>query len=85
MHIVPPTASQPIINENGTMSDQFRLWALAVTRAADVITGTGSPEGVIDANQTQMYMDDAGTAGLIMYVKRDTDIAGAATKGWILG
>ena len=84
MHIVPPTASQPIIAENGTMSDQFRLWVLAVTRAADVITGTGSPEGVVDANQTQMYMDDSGATGLILYIKRDTDISGDAKKGWIL-
>jgi hypothetical protein len=29
-------------------------------------------------------MDDAGTAGAILYIKRDTDIAGDKTQGWIL-
>ena len=49
-----------------------------------MIVGTGSPEGVIDAPQTANYMDDAGTAGNIKYIKRDADIAGDSTKGWIL-
>jgi hypothetical protein len=29
-------------------------------------------------------MDDAGTAGAILYVKKSADVAGNKTQGWIL-
>ncbi len=45
-----------------------------------VQSGTGSPEGVISAEPTTLYMDDSGTAGSILYVKK----TGAGSTGWIL-
>ena len=50
----------------------------------DVATGSGSPEGVLAAGITKQYMDTAGTAGSILYIKRDADIGGDKTQGWIL-
>ena len=50
----------------------------------DIATGSGSPEGVLRAGITKRYMDTAGTAGSILYIKRDADIAGDTTQGWIL-
>ncbi|MHC4648674.1 MAG: hypothetical protein ACYTBJ_24725 [Planctomycetota bacterium] len=44
------------------------------------IVGTGSPEGVVTANPTQKYMDTAGTAGNISYIKQ----SGTGSTGWIL-
>jgi hypothetical protein len=73
----------PLINEDGTPSDQFMFWLRLMTGKAQII-GTGSPEGVIAADQGATYMDDTGTAGAILYVKRDADIAGDVTTGWIL-
>lgn len=71
------------ITEEGVMTERMSQWTQSVTRL-DTIVGTGSPEGVIEAFQTQQYMDDAGTAGSILYIKRDADIAGDRTTGWIL-
>ncbi len=81
--IAPPDANRPILNDDGTMEQAFRSWANNLTRQA-IITGSGSPEGVINALPTAEYMDTAGTTGAIKYIKRDADIAGDTTQGWIL-
>ena len=76
-----PAAAQ--VDVDGRMTDRFRLWAQPLTNQS-LIVGTGSPEGVIGALQTAVYMDDAGTAGNILYIKRDSDVLGDTTKGWVL-
>ena len=75
--------SNPIVEQNRTRSQIFRTWTEEVGRLS-VLTGSGSPEGTVSAQATRLYMDTAGTAGAILYIKRDDDIAGDATKGWIL-
>lgn len=50
----------------------------------DILEGSGSPEGVIAAKTRRVYMDTAGTAGNILYIKRDADVGGDRTLGWIL-
>ena len=76
-------ASAPVVQPTGLPADQFRLWLLQVQQLGLYID-TGSPEGNVEAEQGAMYMDDAGTAGSILYVKRDADVAGDKSKGWIL-
>ncbi len=78
-----PQQRQAITKEDGSMQDTFRRWVELMTEL-DPIKGTGSPEGVVEARQTRQYMDDAGIASAILYIKRDNDIAGDKTKGWIL-
>lgn len=73
----------PVVDGNGVMVRRFDFWALNVTRLAPIV-GTGSPEGVVEAIETQLFMDNAGTAGNILYIKRDNDIGGDKTQGWIL-
>lgn len=83
MNIVPPIATQPIIEADGSMTIPFRTWTQLINNL-QIIIGTGSPEGVVDAGQGRQYMDDMGLAGTILYVKRDTDIGGDPKQGWIL-
>ncbi len=75
--------AQAIVDDGGKMIRRFQDWSQNVTRL-QIIVGTGSPEGVIEAIQGQLYMDDTGTASSILYIKRDADIAGDRTMGWIL-
>ena len=82
-NITPPHATQPIIDNEGKMEQVFRTWTQDITRL-DLIVGTGSPEGVIDAEQGREFMDSTGTAGAIKYIKRDSAIGGDSTQGWIL-
>ena len=76
-------SSLPVVDDSGVMVPRFILWTDNVRRFAPIV-GTGSPEGIIEAVQTQFYMDDAGTAGNILYIKRDFDISGDRSQGWIL-
>jgi hypothetical protein len=58
-------------------------WAEEITdqvNANIILSGTGSPENVVTANQLTLYMDDAGTAGSILYIKK----SGTDDTGWIL-
>ena len=78
---------RPIIDADGTLTLQSRSYFLALNDAINlsiVATGVGSPEGVLEALVTKQYMDTAGTAGAITYVKKLADIAGDKTMGWIL-
>ena len=81
--IGPLNPSRSPLREDGSLQPEFQLWAQLLTNRS-LIVGTGTPESFIEANQGALYMNDAGTAGAIVYVKRDADIAGDKTQGWIL-
>lgn len=78
-----PDYTIAIIDESGRQTQEFNDWINQVNRSL-IIIGTGSPEGVVTATIGQEYMNDAGTAGSIKYIKRDAAIAGDLSKGWIL-
>ena len=76
-----------IIEDNGTLTLQSRSYFAALDAAINFQTiarGTGSPEGVVEAFATKRYMDDAGTASAILYIKQVDDVAGDKTLGWVL-
>ena len=81
--LVSPSATRPIVDATGGMSQEMRSWTQSITNFS-VVIGTGSPEGVVEASQGTLYMDDAGTTGAILYIKRDADLSGDKTKTWIL-
>lgn len=73
--------SQPI-TENDRMTRPFQEWQSLVTKLLPM-TGSGSPEGVIAADQYQHYYDTAGSAGNILYIKMLSDVGGDKTQGWV--
>ena len=82
--IAPPNASNPIVEDNGTMVQQFRSIINELVRAIP-LNGMGSPEDVVEAFQGQTYHDLSAAAGLIVYVKTVDDVGGDKKKGWLLG
>ena len=75
--------SWPIVwPRTGIASDNFRLFILQVEERGLTI-GTGSPEGVVEAQQGAEYMDDAGLAGAVKFIKQLADIGGDRTLGWV--
>jgi len=72
-----------IVDPAGMTTPSMMIWMEQVTDL-QIVTGSGSPEGVFEALITRIYMDTAGTTGNILYIKRDADIAGDKSKGWIL-
>lgn len=81
--IPQPYAQNPIVDGEGRMTPAFSRWVTQITRL-DLIVGTGSPEGVVSGTVGMEYMDDAGAVGAIKYIKRDADIAGDDSQGWVL-
>jgi hypothetical protein len=83
MSVLVLNVNTPIVDDSLKMTSEFRSFVNAV-KLLGIIEGSGSPEGVVEALPTQRYMDTAGTAGAILYIKRDADIGGDKTQGWIL-
>ena len=81
--IINPSPNYPIVNDEGQSNKEFTLWLQQIT-GLQILNGSGSPETVVAASQKTLYMNTAGTAGSILYIKRDASIGGDKTKGWIL-
>jgi hypothetical protein len=82
--VTQPPQYRPFVDDSGILSNEANVLIQTIVNYA-LIIGTGSPEGVVAAIQGAEYMDDAGTAGAIKYIKRDNDDGlGDKTKGWIL-
>lgn len=81
--ITPPNQGQPIVDADGMMSQPFRAWTQGVSRL-EILSGIGSPEGVVNAPQKTLYMNTTGAAGAVLYIKRDTNVGGDPKQGWIL-
>lgn len=81
--ITPPAQAQPIVDVAGNMSQVFRAWTQSVSRL-EILSGVGSPEGVVNAPQKTLYMNTTGGAGAVLYIKRDTNVGGDPKQGWIL-
>lgn len=81
--IAPLSAALAIVDDRGVMARQMRTFVNAVTRLP-ILTGSGSPEGVVEARQTRLYMDTAGTTGNILYVKQVDSVTRDKKLGWIL-
>ena len=77
------STDRPIVEENGSLTLQSRAFFRAITQQA-LIIGTGSPEGVVEAEQGAQYMDETGTASNLEYRKQKNNIGGDKAKGWIL-
>jgi|TARA_R110002167_G_scaffold46993_2_gene139579 hypothetical protein len=75
--------AQPIVQDDGTMSQAFRQFTQDSSLSIPIV-GAGSPEGVIEAAQYSLYLDSSGGASAIQYRKMQPEIGGDRTKGWIL-
>lgn len=75
--------AEPVVDENGKPLRNLNLFSEALSKMP-ILTGSGSPEGVIPSRSTRLYMNTAGTAGSILYIKKVDDVGGDKTLGWIL-
>ena len=79
--ITPPIPSQDV-TENNKMAQPFMLWTQAITNLQPIV-GTGSPEGVQEAEQYRFYIDSAGTTGSIVWCKMQPFIGADRKAGWV--
>jgi len=74
---------EDLADANGKPTLRFSEYLRENTKQVNlstVLTGSGSPEGVTAADITTLYMDTAGSAGSILYIKK----TGSGDTGWIL-
>ncbi len=81
--VIQPNSERSMSKDGGSPSAQMNTWLKSMTDKA-LIIGTGSPESVVEASQGAVYMDDSGVTGAILYIKRDADISGDKTQGWVV-
>ena len=74
-------ATQPIVDPDGTMSQVFRSWALLMSSQMPIVN-TATPEGVIEAPQYSLYIDEAVPLTPVQYRKMLPEVAGDRSKGW---
>ena len=72
----------PINKEQGLVNEPFRIWMQQVTQRG-LLIGTGSPEGNVEAQQGDEYMDETGATGSVKYIKQQADIGGDKKQGWV--
>lgn len=81
--IVALNPESPIVNRNsGLAHDTFRLF-LWQTHQRGLLIGSGSPEGVLSAEQGVEYMDEDGAPGYVKWIKQKAQIAGDSRAGWV--
>lgn len=73
--------NNPFLDQDNKLVDRSFRWTQNVSKL-QVLTGEGSPEGVIEAEITTRYMDTTGTVGNTFYIKFVADISGDRTQGW---
>ena len=74
-----PAASTLAISLNGFSNNHFEFRKNSDTTVVGIIKGTGSPEGVITANQGSIFLRTDGGAGTSFYVKE----SGTGNTGWV--
>ena len=82
-NITTLSTDRPIVEADGSLTVQSRTFFRTLATQA-LIIGTGSPENVVEAEEGSTYQDNAGTASTIRYAKRDDNIGGDKSQGWIL-
>jgi len=85
--ITPIDLSNPITSaitgsDIGYAIEPFKTFLLEVTQRG-LLIGTGSPLGVIEAQQGVEYMDETGAAGSVKWIKQLADVGGDKSLGWV--
>lgn len=75
------SVTQAITDDDGLPEQTFREWVLRVANNM-VIVGTGTPEGVIEAAQYTLYVDEAVPLTPVTYRKMLPEVTGDRSKGW---
>lgn len=74
---------QPFVRSDGTLEDHARVDINDLLSWIPII-GSGSPEGVVEAQQHRFYIDADGAPGAKLYTKTEPYIGTDRKQGWEL-
>lgn len=75
---------EKFVSDNDTptlRASEFLREMVRQVNLSTILSGSGSPEGAVEAEPTQLYMDTAGASEAVLYIKQ----SGSGSTGWILG
>ena len=76
--------SQPIVDDQGEMAQQFRVWAIAIENVQRHLV-IGTPEGNLAAAFFSEAIDLTDPLNPVRYLKTQANIGGDIKKGWVIG
>ena len=82
MQVNELSRSVAVVDDKGRPTQELHLFSVAVAKN-QLIIGTGSPEGIIEAQVGQEYLDTTGAPGAVKYIKQLNDIGGNRKLGWV--
>lgn len=83
MTIIALERFSQVIDTNGRLTNRAAEFLEEITRQVNlstIIEGSGSPEGVVIADPTKLYMDTTGADESVLYIKQ----SGTGDTGWKL-
>jgi hypothetical protein len=83
LQINPLLLTMKVVDEKGYPLQPLQIFSELVAKLSPLV-GTGSPENVIEAKQTQLYMDKTGAPGAVLYIKQVDAVGTDRKKGWVL-
>lgn len=72
----------PLVDDSGLPEQVFREWTRTVSDAMPIVD-SGSPEGVVDAAQYSLYIDESDSSAPTYYRKMLPEINGDTSRGWV--
>ena len=72
-----------LVDDGGISTQRTQIWLDQVTDL-QIITGTGTPEGIVSANVSRLYLQTDGTDGAVLFIKQLSDIGGDPKYGWVV-
>lgn len=77
------STDRPIVEDDGSLTLQSRTYFKLLTDRA-LIIGSGSPDGLVEANQGATYLDEDAALGNVFYIKQKSSVGGNNSLGWVL-
>lgn len=71
--------NERVVDEAGIPTQKLQIFSEEVSRF-EILSGIGSPEGVVSARMKRLYMEELTGQ---LYIKRVNDIGGDTTMGWV--
>lgn len=69
------------VDADGRLTNVFRVYLNSLALSVPIV-GTGSPEGVVSAQQYSLYIDESTPSAPVQYRKMLANISGDDSQGW---
>lgn len=87
MQVNELSRAEKAVDTQGRPTEKLHLFSVAVAETlanSMPLSGSGSPEGIVESPSNRMYFDMTGAPGSRLYWKTVNDVSGDKSAGWEL-